>query len=87
MPNPFPRATFEACQSLRGPALQEALRRDVWTITRAGLHMTRHSPHGRARSGDIAARVATIRQSHPAAVCLNLLPLHVAEWLLETLND
>jgi hypothetical protein len=31
--------------------------------------------------------VATIRQRHPAAVCLNLLPLHVAEWLLETLND
>jgi hypothetical protein len=79
--------TYDACLSLRGPALQEALHRDVWTITRAGLHMTRHTPHARATAFDIAERVATIRQHHPAAVCLNLLPLHVAEWLLETLND
>jgi hypothetical protein len=81
-----PKPFYPAALSLRGNALREALRRDVWTITRRGLHMTRHSPHGHAKAGDIALRVKWLREAEPAAVCLNLVSLSMAEWLLENFN-
>lgn len=86
MPNPFYPDPPIDWLNLRGEALQKALRRDVVMISRRGLHATNHSPSAPARPDEIALRVQWLREVVPAAVCLNLVPLATAEWLLENFN-
>lgn len=72
--------------SVRGADLAAELRRNVWIIHRAGVARTMHTRHAHATETEIKFHLWRVMQSSPGAVCLNTLPLHVAEWLLDNLN-